>query len=310
MIIRVRSPEGMHRVEVHSNDTLAKLLERLAPMMNAPAPDSIILTKDTQGHTIIAEFELSVASLGLKHGDMLFASIAASARPSVEPSAGQQAAASSAFFKQDEVDCLLEKDDGLIKRKKDSNFCQHGSNAMCDYCMPIEPYDAAYLAESKVKHMSFHAYLRKLLADQKICGDISRGPAANSPLPLEDHDYRVKAHCRGGHAPWPEGICSKCQPSAITLQRQQFRMVDYVEFADSDVIDRLLSFWRATGCQRLGFLYGRYERYNDVPLGIKAVVEAIYEPKQAWEKDGIKVDLESDELDKAMEHVDAVAEAC
>ncbi|KAI8323186.1 polyubiquitin-tagged protein recognition complex, Npl4 component [Martensiomyces pterosporus] len=307
----------MHRVEVQPSDTLATLLERLAPMMSAPAPDAIKLTRDIQGKDMVAEFESAISSLGFKHGDMLFASVAASARPSEEPASqeaqplsGDRASASSAFFKQDEVDSQLEKDDGLIKRKRDVGFCKHGPNAMCEYCMPIEPFDPAYLAENKVKHLSFHAYLRKILSDQKIRGDISRGPSPNTPLPLEDPDYRVKPKCRSGHAPWPEGICTKCQPSAITLQRQQFRMVDNVEFAHRDIIDRLLSFWRTTRCQRFGFLYGRYERYNDVPLGIKAIVEAIYEPKQAWEEDGIKISLESKEFEDELKRADEVAEAC
>ena len=162
---------------------------------------------------------------------------------------------------------------------------------MCDYCMPLEPYDTQYHAQHSIKHLSYHAYLRKLSPKLSLSISAPSNAALDIP-PLEPLSYKVKNPCPNGkHAPWPGGICSSCQPSAITLQPQSFRMVDHLEFSSQSLVDRFLQAWRRTGTQRFGWLLGRYEPYDKVPMGIKAVVEAIHEPPQEGELDGLSLGL-------------------
>jgi nuclear protein localization family protein 4 len=78
-------------------------------------------------------------------------------------------------------------------------------------------------------------------------------------------------------------------------------MVDHIEFENAAIVDDFIGYWRKTGYQRFGFMYGRYEPYEEVPIGIKAVVCCIYEPKQDCSVDGFELlpDSSQDAVDIA-----------
>lgn len=56
--------------------------------------------------------------------------------------------------------------------------------------------------------------------------------------------------------------------------------MDNISIENEEVVNRFLAFWRKTGHQRMGYMIGRYEPFQEIPLGIKATVAAIYEPPQ------------------------------
>lgn len=311
MILRFQSRNGQFRLNVESDTDIASILPQVIEKLpTGVQPSSVTISPKPQGgdsRSIESLKGVSFGKLGLSHGAQLFLDYTEDA-PATNGHSSASRLNGKEVSKEDDVSSIpiptgatakliknpwetvkqsalddrLDQQDGKIHRKKDEKMCRHGAKGMCDYCMPIEPYNKEYLDEKKIKHLSYHAYLRKLNQ-----GKNKYDSGSSYMPPLSEPYYRVNPECPSGHKPFPQGICTKCQPSAISLQPQEYRMVDHVEFADFQVVNRFIDFWRQTGCQRIGFLYGRYEQYEEVPLGTKAVVEAIYEPPQINEIDGV-----------------------
>ncbi|KAK2581786.1 hypothetical protein KPH14_002264 [Odynerus spinipes] len=306
--LRVQSSEGTKRIDADLSDTVSTLFEKVFNAFNLNSFTFGLYKRRNHQDEIISTRSKTLSEVGLSHGDMLYLVPFNGAQLWNTPSGSKTSENSSSSnaiatrdagsntsrsilnsaiigslrslpnVVEDEVDEQLWKLDGKIQRKRDEKLCRHGPNGCCVHCSPLEPFDEIYMKEQNIKHLSFHAYLRKLTAG------VDRGKF----IQLDDISCRIKTGCKD-HPPWPRGICSKCQPPSITLNRQTYRHVDNVMFENASLVERFLNYWRSTGHQRIGYLYGKYEIHTDVPLGIRAVVAAIYEPPQESTKDSIKL---------------------
>lgn len=318
----MQSPEGTKRIELLPTATARDLYEQIHSAFQLDGYGFAVYRERNYTKELASSRSQTIDDLNLKHGDMIYLknvlpssssvmcievgidannnihdffllllqSTVAAFQPQPSTSQGLTSVHSAPMknpitqksstpeLQEDEVDLALAKIDGRLQRNRDPKLCRHNSNGCCVHCSPLEPWNEEYLKEQKIKHLSFHAYIRKLTSG------VDRGKF----VALEDLVCRIKTGCRE-HPPWPKGICSKCQPSAVTLNRQIYRHVDNVMFENAALVERFLNYWRTTGHQRLGYLYGRYEVNNDVPLGIRAQVAAIYEPPQESTRNSIKL---------------------
>ncbi|KAF6095873.1 NPL4-like protein, ubiquitin recognition factor [Phyllostomus discolor] len=283
IIIRVQSPDGVKRITATKRETAAMFLKKVAKEFGFQNNGfSVYINRNKTGE-ITAASNKSLNLLKIKHGDLLFLFPSSRAGPSSDMDTGappRSRASGAPPVVEDEIDQYLSRQDGKIYRSRDPQLCRHGPLGKCVHCVPLEPFDEDYLhhLEPPVKHMSFHAYIRKLT------GGADKGKF----VALENISCKIKSGCEG-HLPWPNGICTKCQPSAITLNRQKYRHVDNIMFENHTVADRFLDFWRKTGNQHFGYLYGRYTEHKDIPLGIRAEVAAIYEPPQVGTQNSLEL---------------------
>eukprot|EP00281_Chroomonas_sp_CCMP1168_P035876 CAMPEP_0206241856 /NCGR_PEP_ID=MMETSP0047_2-20121206/16734_1 /ASSEMBLY_ACC=CAM_ASM_000192 /TAXON_ID=195065 /ORGANISM="Chroomonas mesostigmatica_cf, Strain CCMP1168" /LENGTH=584 /DNA_ID=CAMNT_0053666811 /DNA_START=112 /DNA_END=1863 /DNA_ORIENTATION=- len=316
VILRVQTREGQARITVAPTDTLAALAAKVQEQM--PGLVNFKLSRDPGHKDYLTPANATVAQLNLQHGDRIFAQhdpVAAAPAEAPSPArthivgqslSGQQVVEmleeESAARKPerpknitlDEVDELLAKQDG---REHLKSTVKRGFGDQSIDSMAVEPYDEKLLKEKDIKLMSFHAYLRKLNSVQ--------GGGKFSELRRHDFgSYGAAGGKAGKAAGWgSKTVNMSSMPKAMTLNRQKYRHVDRVEIEDHTIFNSFLDAWRQTGAMRYGYLYGTYEQDPNVPLGIKAVVKAIYEPPQECALDGVNM-LE----DPNGETVDKVAE--
>lgn len=87
-----------------------------------------------------------------------------------------------------------------------------------------------------VHKCSFNFYVGSsdnvILIYSSPCLNYFRGKYA----PLENISCKIKSGCKE-HLPWPQGICTKCQPNALTLNRQvRFTSFYQILFSSTKIV--------------------------------------------------------------------------
>lgn len=170
------SPDGVKRITATKRETAAAFLKKVAKEFGFQNNGfSVYINRNKTGE-ITASSTKSLSLLKIQHGDLLFLFPSSLAGPSseMETSAPPGLKACGApNVVEDEIDQYLSKQDGKIYRSRDPQLCRHGPLGKCVHCVPLEPFDEDYLnhLEPPVKHMSFHAYIRKLTGGptREIC---------------------------------------------------------------------------------------------------------------------------------------------
>jgi nuclear protein localization protein 4 homolog len=63
------------------------------------------------------------------------------------------------------------------------------------------------------------------------------------------------------HEPYPKGLCNRCLPENVTLKRQEYRHVDYVQFTNNSQVQDFIKYWvqeKKMAEMRVAFIYGYY----------------------------------------------------
>lgn len=79
--------------------------------------------------------------------------------------------------------------------------------------------------------------------------------------------FKMKPNCPN-HRPYPEGLCTKCQPPNAILYRQPYRHVDYVSFMNQEELNQFVNSWTKGFCmkQKMAWLYGYYAADPNYPV--------------------------------------------
>ena len=283
LLIRITSPEGQFRVSLSNTSTLKELYSEVTAKFknNNKAEWKLHSARPSNSSNALVN---KASKHNLKHGQMLFLSYTNAPNVAKSTESSTSVKRSKPEIVEDDIDQLLWKEDTYANQ----NSSSVSSRSMKITDLKANPWDTSYLESKGIKKPSFHAYMRK------IQSGIDRGKFAK----LQHQQLSIAKTDS-------DKLSLSDLPNSVSLKAQQFRHVDQIVFENSDIANEFIQFWIETNSQRIGFCYGTYEKSEEIPLGIVAKVQAIYEPPQ---KNGTnKVELKDDEQ---ISKIDQMAKAC
>lgn len=313
LIIRIYSKTGRSRLELAQGASLADLKAAVEAKLHVSPAQQSFSKNDESGPKLGAKSDnVKLSALGVRNGDVLYLHAEADI-PTVQLNSKPEIVEELPVLKSQnstkEVD--VKKPDAQYLRN-----CAHGPGQRCINCLVRE--EAKRKEESKetepakedlswmcthpkgvtcikclkdnfvagIKHVSFEHYM----ANRKAKCEHPPEATCIACLPPAEFSYKLKPGCLK-HKPYPLGVCNSCMPQTATLARQPYRHVDYVQLMCVPEVTNFVRYWQESHHmqQRAGRLYGYYAEDPNYPEGIRAVVEAIYEPPQIGEMNGFQL---------------------
>eukprot|EP01127_Copromyxa_protea_P020225 TRINITY_DN6722_c0_g1_i1.p1 TRINITY_DN6722_c0_g1~~TRINITY_DN6722_c0_g1_i1.p1 ORF type:complete len:599 (-),score=148.46 TRINITY_DN6722_c0_g1_i1:22-1818(-) len=269
MIVRVQTASGTKRYTVKATDTLKSLKVQVQKdtaidAENMPLLEQLLPSMNTRP---VTGDEAALESLGLKHGALLILDVSNSAQMSAttttkEPETKKAVSINErgeikedkvkTVVEEDSIDVALHKVDGWISLKDAQEGLCVRETKLDDFIAPWniekhEPWKSMNLG-----HIPFHSWSRQ---NKELYWTPMRLPANQKNKSSTKDLTRV-----------------------VQIKSQPYRHIDSIIFEHFEVANNFIQAWVRTGVQQYGVLYGKYVEEEKIPLGIKAVVSAIYTP--------------------------------
>lgn len=270
-LIRVSTPAGLARVELPPHATVDDLCEKIA-QSSSIAKDNVKLSFDGRSWAVFPRGAALRDIPQFAEKGVRVTAQPVNAQPEAAPPAAvvetpaPTARGCAHGPNQKCLKCVEPTATSTETIDKPRPRCAHGPGAKCIDCLA---------PDQAVKHLSFDEYIARNYAKCRNHGPTQR--CTNCLIDLK-FDYRPKP-C-ANHEPYPRGMCSSCMPPSIAVKRQPYRHVDYAQFSNGAELQQLVQFWLKSQRQRAGLLLGYFAEDPVYEKGVRAVIEAVYEPPQ------------------------------